>query len=247
MRDFDGKTALITGGGTGIGRAIAEELAREGAAVVLVGRSSEPLETAVAGLQAAGCNARSLAGDVTDPELLPRLEATAPRIDILVNNAAAFASYGPLDEVPLAEIDQVLAVDLRAALLLIRYVLPGMKRRGYGRIITIGSVAGTLGAAGQVAYATAKSGLQGLTRSVAAECSRGGITCNLIEPGRISSRRAIEKIPTETRDSLVRATPLGRAGTVEEIAYAAAFLASGRAAFITGATLPVSGGIGLGL
>jgi NAD(P)-dependent dehydrogenase (short-subunit alcohol dehydrogenase family) len=247
MGEFDGQTAVITGGGAGIGYAIAAELAHGGARVVLISRDREHLEAAAEDLCGAGLEAIALAGDVTDPDLLSRLEGVAPEVDILVNNAAVFASYGPLEDVPLPEIDAVLAVDLRAYLILARHVLPGMKRRGFGRIVNIGSLAGSIGAGGQIAYATAKSALWGLTRSIAAECGRKGITCNLIEPGLISSERALAKIAPEIRDHLIRAAPLRRPGTVEEIAYAAAFLASRKASFITGVTLPVGGGMGLGI
>lgn len=245
--ELAGQAAVITGGGSGIGRGVARELAQRGARVVLVSRDSERLESAANELLAAGHDAVALVGDIADPALLARLGSEAPKVDILVNSAAVFATYGDVDEVPLDEIDHVFAVDLRAALMLVRHVLPGMKERRYGRIVNIGSIAASLGAAGQVAYASAKAALAGMTRSVAAECSRRGVTCNLIEPGLIASERALAKIDPEIRDCLVRATPLGRAGTVEEVAHAACFLASKRAAFITGATLPVTGGLGLGV
>ncbi len=245
--EFEGQTVVVTGGGSGIGCGIAHEFARRGAHVVIVSRDGERLEGAAESMRCEGLAVEALIGDISDPALLTRLTEAAPQIDVLVNNAAIFASYGDVEEVPLDEIDHVFAVDVRAALLLVRHVLPGMKERGYGRILNIGSMAASLGAAGQVAYSTAKAALEGLTRSLAAECSRRGVTCNLIEPGLITSERAVRNIAPEIRDCLVRATPLRRAGTVEEVAYAACFLASGRAAYITGATLPVSGGLGLGI
>jgi len=247
MGEQVGRTAVVTGGRTGIGRGVARELARAGARVVSIARDAALLERAVVELRAAGLDVVGLAGDVTDPSLLPRLDALAPEVDVLVNNAAVFATYGDLDAVPLEELDAVLAVDLRACLILARHVLPGMKARRFGRIVQIGAVAATVGAAGQVAYATAKAALGGMTRSLAAECSRRGVTCNLIEPGLIESERAVTRIAPEIRDCLVRATPMRRPGTVEEVAYAVAFLASERASFITGATLPVAGGLGLGV
>lgn len=246
MGEQSGRTAVVTGGRTGIGRAVARELARAGVRVISIARDAELLERSVAELRTEGLDVVALAGDVTDPSLLLRLDALAPVVDILVNNAAVFASYGDLDAVPLEELDAVLAVDLRACLILARHVLPGMKARRFGRIVQIGSAAATLGAAGQVAYSTAKAALGGMTRSLAAECSRRGVTCNLIEPGLIESERALARIAPEIRACLVRATPMRRPGTVEEVAYAVAFLASNHASFITGATLPVSGGLGLG-
>lgn len=246
-QEFRGRTAVVTGGGSGIGRAVAYELARRGARVVIVSRDAERLGASAEAMRADGLDVAALTGDIADPALLTRLAELAPQVDVLVNNAAIFASYDDVDRVPLDEIDHVFAVNVRAALLLARHVLPGMKQRGFGRIVSIGSVAATLGAAGQVAYSASKAALEGMTRSLAAECSRRGVTCNLIEPGLIASDRAMQNIDVETRDALVRATPLGRPGTVEEVAFAACFLASERASFITGATLPVSGGIGLGV
>lgn len=245
MTSLEGRTAVVTGAGTGIGASVARELAALGAQVVLTSRKRARLEEVARGLHEAGLEAVILAGDLRHPELLEELAAVAPRIDILVNNAAVFASYGPVEEVPLAEIDDVLEVDLRAVLRLVRFVLPAMKQRGWGRVINIGSVAGSLGAAGQVAYSTAKAGLEGLTRSVALECARAGVTCNLIEPGLIETQGVVERVAPRTLELLVAATPVGRPGRPEEVAHAVAYLASEAAAYVTGAVLPVSGGIGL--
>jgi 3-oxoacyl-[acyl-carrier protein] reductase len=245
--DFEGQIAVVTGGGSGIGHGVARELARRGASVVIISRDGERLQEAAKAMCAEGLDVRTLAGDIADPALLTHLAETTPEVDILINNAAVFASYGDVEDVPLDEIDRVFAVDVRAALLLVRHVLPSMKQRGYGRIINISSVAASLGAAQQVAYSAAKAALEGMTRALAAECSRRGITCNAIAPGLIASERAMRSIDPEIRDCLVRATPIGRPGTVDEVAYAACFLASKRAAFITGVCLSVTGGMGLGV
>jgi NAD(P)-dependent dehydrogenase (short-subunit alcohol dehydrogenase family) len=245
VQDYADRTAVITGGGTGIGAAIALELARRGARVVLTSRRSDRLQQVAQRLRALGLEAAVLAGDIRESALLDELSVLAPRVDILVNNAAVFAPYGMLEDILWSEIDDVLEVDLGAALRLVRFVLPGMRARGYGRIVNIGSVAGRLGAVGQVAYATAKAALEGLTRSVAIECAGAGITCNLIEPGLVETERVMARISPEIRAHLIAATPVGRAGRPEEIAHAAAFLASDSASYITGVTIPVSGGIGL--
>jgi len=243
--DLAGRTAVITGGGTGIGAAVARELAKRGARVILTSRREERLRAAAKDLLADGLRAEVLVGDVQSDQLLQDLGRLAPDIDILVNNAAVFATYGPVEEVPLAEINAVLEIDLRAVVRLVRHVLPNMKQRGFGRIINVGSVAGSLGAAGQVAYSTAKSALEGLTRSVALEGARHGVTCNLVEPGLVETERVVEKIDPEIRRHLIDATPLGRAGRPDEIAYAVAYMTSQAAACVTGAVLPVDGGIGL--
>ncbi len=245
MTDLAGKTALITGGGTGIGAAIARDLAGRGGRVVLASRNRDHLEQVAAELRAQGLDAAALVCDLNSPRLSDEVRDLAPRVDVLVNNAAVFAGYGKLERVPQAEIDQVLQVDLHAALQLTRLVLPGMKERRHGRILNIGSIAARLGAAGQVAYATAKAALVGMTRSVAVECVGTGVTCNLIEPGLIGTSGVKERVATAVLDRLVSATPVGRMGLPEEVAHAAAFLASPSSGLVTGATLPVSGGLEL--
>ncbi|MCA8981255.1 MAG: SDR family oxidoreductase [Planctomycetes bacterium] len=247
MRELSGKTALVTGAARGIGRAVALELASAGAHLVLLARTADALESVRAEVEAAGGTAVAHVADLTEPALLDELDRVAPKVDVLVNNAACFATYGPVEDVAAEEIARVMEVDLLAAMKLVRHVLPGMKERGFGRILHVGSVAGSLGGAGQVAYSTAKAGLLGLTVSVAVECARRGVTSNLLELGLVTTERTSAAIDPAIRDALVRNTPVGRPGTPEEVAFAVRFLASPRAAFITGAVLPVSGGLGLGL
>ncbi|HJO26955.1 MAG TPA: SDR family NAD(P)-dependent oxidoreductase [Planctomycetota bacterium] len=247
MSELSGRTAVITGAARGIGLAIARALGQGGARVVLVSRDGAALAQAAEALAAEDIQALPLAADINDEGWLTELDELAPQVDVLVNNAAAFATYGRLPDVELDEVDQVLQTCLRSALRLARHVLPGMTERGFGRIIQIGSMAGSLGAAGQVAYASAKSGLVGLTTSIAVETGRRGITSNLLELGLVCTERTESEIPQEIRAHLTRNTPLGRPGTPEEVAAVAAFLATPAAAYITGAVIPVSGGLGLGL
>ncbi|MFT4540092.1 MAG: gluconate 5-dehydrogenase [Planctomycetota bacterium] len=246
-QELDGRTAVITGGGRGIGLAIAASLADQGARVVMVARDRERLEKATAELCADGAHAQALVADIDDRGWLERLDEIAPQVDILVHNAAAFASYRPLEEVPPGEIEQVLATGIVAVIRANRHVLPGMKERNFGRLIHIGSVAARLGARNQTAYTTVKAALEGMMRSLAVEGARFGITSNLLELGLIETERTREGLHSGVFDQLEEAAPIGRAGRPEEVAHAASFLASPRSAFITGAVLPVSGGLGLGL
>ena len=243
-----GRTAVVTGAGRGIGRAIALALAQSGARVVAVGRREFALVQtcdAIAALGLAG--AQPLVCDIAHAGAPAHIARAAPEVDVLVQNAAAFATYANLEDVPAAEIDAVIATNLRAPLRLLAAVLPGMKARGFGRIVHVGSIAAETGATGQVAYTATKSALIGLTRSVASETARHGITCNLVEPGLIATERIAEAVAMHWQERLLANNAVGRAGTAEEVAAAVAFLCSPAASYITGASLPVTGGQNLGL
>ena len=238
---------MVTGASRGIGRAVARALAERGASVVVVGRRETSVAEACAELRERGGKALALAADVRAEDFPERLAAVAPRVDVLVNNAVSFASYGLLESVPAAEVDSVLQSVLGASLRLIAWCLPGMKERGFGRIVNVGTIAAGTGAAGQAAYACAKSGLIGLTRSIALEAGPRGVTCNLLELGLIETERVLENVRPAVRRALVESTPVGRMGTVEEVARVVAFLAEPESGFVNGACLPVSGGLELGL
>lgn len=237
--EFAGLRALVTGAGRGLGRAIALELAARGAELMLLGRDAEALEETRAGSSSAHVLVHDLTHGVAGLQL--------GEIDIVVHSAAAFATYAPLEEVSEHDLDQVLDVGLRAAAHLNHAVLPGMKERGFGRIVHLSSTAARTGAHGQAAYAACKAGLEGLSRSLAVEGGPHGVTSNVLELGLFDTERTRAALTDRARSALERATPVGRSGEVEEAARAVCFLASPASSFLTGAVLPLNGGLGLGL
>lgn len=237
----------MTGAARGIGAATARALGADGARVVLVARSAEDLEGVAEGIRSEGGDAIALAADLVGADWLADLDGVAPEVDLLVHCAASFAPYGPLEEVAVDVVRNVLEVGALAALRLSQHVVGGMKERGFGRIVSVGSVAATYGAGGQVAYATAKAALVGMTRTLAVEGGRSGVTANLVELGLVETERVEREIDPAIRERLIGSTAIGRAGTPAEVARVIAFLCSEESAFITGAVIPVSGGLGLAL
>ena len=246
MSPLDGRRALVTGGGKGIGRAVALRLAAEGASVTVLGRDAVALnETARA------IGGKSIIADVTDaPGLSAAITAAGP-LDILINNAGAALSKPFLDQ---AEEDwhAMLAVNLLSAVAGCRLVLPGMLARGWGRIVNIASTAGLKGYAYTTAYCAAKHALIGLTRALALETARTPVTINAICPGFTDTdltARAIEVIEASTgrsaveaRAALTRFNPQNRLVEPDEVAEAVAFLCRNEAASMTGQSLIVAGG-----
>ena len=244
-RPLDGKVALITGAGRGIGKASALALAEDGASVVLSGRDPARLEAALAEVEALGTGALAVAGDISR---LPDVERVVGetrerfgRIDLLVNNAgitrdALFVRMK--DE----EWEEVLAVNLRGAFYMSRACAKVMMRQRSGRIINIASVAGVMGNPGQVNYSAAKAGLLGLTKAAARELAHWGILVNAVAPGLIETDM-LASAPTEAREALLNQIPLKRVGTPREVAEVVRFLASEGAAYITGQVIHVNGGL----
>jgi 3-oxoacyl-[acyl-carrier protein] reductase len=248
--DLSGKTALVTGASGGIGGAIAKALHGQGASVVLSGTRAEALEAVKAELDSLGPNGRaSIApanlSDTASVEALPKAaeEAAGAPIDILVNNAGITRDnlfMRMKDE----EWDSVLAVNLTAAFRLSRAMLRGMMKRRWGRIIQISSVVGATGNPGQGNYAAAKAGLIGMTKSLAAEVASRGITVNAVAPGFIQT--AMTEVLTDAQKEMIAARiPAGRMGNPAEIAAAVVYLAAEEAAYVTGETLHVNGGMAM--
>ena len=246
MIDLSGKSAVVTGGSRGIGRAIAIRLATQGADVAFSYRGNEAAakETAAA-IEALGRRALPVQADVSDPEAADTLIKTAleafGKIDILVNNAGVTRD-DLIMRMSLDDWRTVLETNLFGAFYVVKAVTRPMLKAKGGRIINITSVSGQAGQIGQANYSSAKAGLIGLTKATARELASRGITCNAVAPGFVLTELT-QDLPENLMKQLTDATPLGRFGTTEEIASAVAFLASDEAAFITGQILGVDGGL----
>ncbi len=244
MFDLTGKVAVVTGASRGIGRAVAETLAAGGALVVAVARGDHAAATVVA-IGAAGGRAEPATLDVTDePSVHALLEAVVERhgrLDILVNNAGIVADQLLL-RMKREDWDRVLATNLTAAYTCVQAVLKTMIRQRAGRIITISSVVGQTGNAGQANYAASKAGVIGFSKSVAREVASRNVTVNVVTPGLIETDMT-RVLVEQAQGDWVSQIPLGRAGTTADVAAAVRFLASDEAAYITGHVLAVNGGM----
>lgn len=240
---FQGQRALITGGTKGIGAGIAETLAEQGAAVIIVGR-----DATVGQATADRLGATYLPLDLSDLPAVERALSALPRIDILVNNAGLDQHAWFTDTTP-QQWQVLLAINLTAVFAVTQAVLPAMQQAGYGRLIHVASEAARMGSAGGSVYAAAKGGVLAFSRSLARENARYGITSNVIAPGPVDTpmlRQAVEQGGEKLYRAMVDATLVGRLGQVDEVAAAVAFMASRQAGFITGEVLGVSGGMGCG-
>ena len=244
MFRLDGKTALVTGASGGIGAAIARSLHAQGAKVVLSGTRADALDALAAEL---GEGAHACPADLRDPAapdaLVAAAEQAAGPLDILVNNAGFTRDMLALrmkDE----DWQAVLDVDLTAPFRLARATLKGMLRRRAGRIVAIASIVGSTGNPGQANYAAAKAGLVGMTKSLAQEVGSRGVTVNVVAPGFIQTAMT-EKLSDEQKQRLTGSIPLGRMGQPGDVAAAVCYLVSEEAAWVTGATLHVNGGMAM--
>ncbi|MBQ3180426.1 MAG: 3-oxoacyl-[Firmicutes bacterium] len=245
---INGKTALVTGGGRGIGRAVCLALAAEGAniAVNYIGGSDEAAET-VAACAALGVRAIAVEGDVSSAEdveaVFARVEQELGGVDILINNAGITRDT-LLVRMSDEDFDKVININLRGCYLCMKRAARGMMKRRYGRIISLSSVVALHGNAGQVNYAASKAGIIGMTKSLAQELAGRGVTVNALAPGYIETAMTAA-IPEAAQARMLANIPAARAGQPEDVAAAAVFLASVQAGYITGHVLNVDGGMAM--
>jgi 3-oxoacyl-[acyl-carrier protein] reductase len=253
-----GRAAIVTGGGRGIGRAIAEKLAAEGAAVLVTARSESEVAAVAEEIQKAGGRAVAVAADVSREVDCERIVRNAHEsfgaIHILVNNAGTYGPVKPAEEISTSEWDEVICVNLRAPFLMSRLVLPGMYERKAGVILNITSIAGKAAFQLGSPYAASKAGLAGLTRTLAAEGARKGVRVNALSPGPVPETKMSKELGRGLAEyfhadnetlfkAMVQGILQGRPQTAVEIAAAALFLVSDASSAITGQTLNVDGGM----
>jgi NAD(P)-dependent dehydrogenase (short-subunit alcohol dehydrogenase family) len=246
---LDGKVALVTGAGTGIGEAIAHKFAKEGAKVFLAGLPTDPVEDVATAMRGHGAEVGTYLGDVAaDVHAQACVEACVAkfgRLDVLVNNAGVFLVTAETDQYPLDAFDTTIRANIRSVFLMTRYALPHLQKVR-GNIVSAGSEAGKLGLAMNTPYGGTKAWVHAFMQGVAVEQAKHGVRANCVCPGAVDTAWTHEEMgPMDEKmeRSIISATPMARRGTVEEIANVYAFLASDEASFVTGALWSVDGGI----
>ncbi len=244
--EFQGRVAIVTGAGRGMGRAVALRLAAGGASIVVNDLSREDADRVAAELKTGGTNSLAIEGDVTCAEDVRRMVETTTEefgaVHILVNNAGVLRPT-PVIDIEEDEWDFVVGVNLKGTYLCSRAVLPAMRTQGWGRIVNFSSTAGkNVSTVGGAHYTAAKAGILGFTRHLAKEEAGYGVTVNSVCPGLIDTEMVRDTISTERADAYAASFPIQRLGEPEEVAELVAFLASDRASYITGASLDINGG-----
>ena len=251
MFDLTGKTALVTGGGSGIGRSICLRLAEEGAHVLVLDLNLESAAATVQDIQDTGGDATAHACDVADHSGVAKLVngiLATKSVDVLVNNAG-IAHIGNLENTSEADLDRLLSVNVKGVYNMLAAVVPAMKKQGGGAILNMASVASSVGIADRFAYSTTKGAVLTMTFSVAKDYVDHGIRCNCVAPGRVHTPfvdKYLEENYPDNRDQmfekLSKTQPIGRMGSPDEIATLVAYLCSDEAAFVTGSNFPIDGG-----
>ncbi len=243
--DFKGQVAIVTGGGRGIGRAIAEGLAKKGVNVAIADINLDAVNEAVAAIAALGVKAIGMQLDVSNSESVKKtfdnIRREFNRIDILINNAG-ITKDNLLIRMKEEDWDSVVNINLKSVFLCSREAIKDMSKQRYGRIVSISSIAAFMGNAGQANYSASKAGIVGLTKTIAKEYASRGITANAVAPGFIKTAMT-DILPENVKEEMIKLIPAGRFGTVEDVANAVIFLASPDSDYITGHVIHVNGGM----